>query len=385
MKNRLLFILLTLVSLIGFGQNSKKNILYIVDSIPIIKEPKEGFGFLKDNEIERVEIVKEKKIIKSKGYKDLDEIIYVFTKAYTKRPDSIKVIPTTSLMVKRNGTWYMKNSTIPYTGKFIDYYLNGKKEGEGTLIIGRLSGTRKKYHLNGNLFYVFEYRYGISNGIEERYREDGSLIQKGYNKNGKRIGVWEMFHPNGQLQLRSTYNDDGKQDGESISYYSTGKEKGKDIYKNGFYQKNKTNDKITEYYNQGQDFFYKGKYKSAIKKYTKCLEINKNWADAYFARGTAKLEDLQFDEAIKDFDETLNIEPYYTFAYSNRAFVIIRKYQLDNSRVISKSKKIQILASKETKIPESELKQVCEDLRKAVSLGDDNAMVLEAFKKYCKE
>ena len=40
-------------------------------------------------------------------------------------------------MTKKNGAWFLKDSE-PYTGKFIDYYLNGKKEGEGYLFNGKL-------------------------------------------------------------------------------------------------------------------------------------------------------------------------------------------------------------------------------------------------------
>ena len=43
MKNKILILLLTFSSIIGFGQN--ENILYVVDSIPVIEEPKEGFGY----------------------------------------------------------------------------------------------------------------------------------------------------------------------------------------------------------------------------------------------------------------------------------------------------------------------------------------------------
>ena len=98
-----------------------------------------------------------------------------------------------------------------------------------------------------------------------------------------------------------------------------------------------------------------------------------------------KLNNFQFDEAIIDFNKTLEIEPYFTNAYSNRAFAILRKFELGNGRTLSKSKDIQIIASKETEIPESELNKICADLKKAVSLGDDDWMVLEAMEKHCKE
>jgi hypothetical protein len=129
------------------------------------------------------------------------------------------------------------------------------------------------YHLNGNVSDEIEYENGISNGLEQRFYKDGTLMQKGSFNDGKENGVWEMYHPNGQLKQQTTFNENGKMDGESVSYYSTGKDKGKNIYKNGVYQKDKTNDKIFELYNQAQSYYKQGNFKSAIKKYTKCIEL----------------------------------------------------------------------------------------------------------------
>ena len=384
MKNKILILLLTLLPIIGFSQNQNENVLYVVDSIPVIEEPKEGFGMLTENEIDRVEVVKNKKAIEEIGYKDLDGIIYVFTKEYVIRPDSIKAIPTTKLMTKKNGTWYLKDSSTPYSGRFIDYYFTGKKQGEGTLFNGKLKGKRLMYHLNGNVSDEVEYENGLSNGMEKRFYKDGTLMQKGEFKNGQEIGIWEMYHPNGQLKQQTNFVN-GKMDGESVSYYSTGEIKGKNVYKNGVYQKDKVNDKLFKLYNESQELYKQLNYKGAIKKLDKALELEPNWADGYFARATMKLNNFQFDEAIKDFNKTLEIEPYFTNAYSNRAFAILRKYELGNSRTLSKSKDVQIIASKETEIPESELTKICADLNKAVSLGDDNWMVLEALEKHCNE
>jgi antitoxin component YwqK of YwqJK toxin-antitoxin module len=380
MKNKILLLLLTLLSINGFCQT--ENILYVVDSIPVIEEPKEGFGTLTEDLIDTTVVVKDKKSIESSGYKDLDGIIYVFTKAYVQRPDSIKTIPTTHLMTKKNGAWYLKDSLTTYSGNFIDYYLTGKKQGEGILFNGKLKGKRLLYHLNGNISDEIEYDNGISNGLEHRFYDDGTLMQKGSFKNGSEIGVWEMYHPNGQLKQHTNFVN-GKMDGESISYYSTGTEKGKNNYEKGVYQKNKVNDKIYDYYKQAQELYQKGNFKSAIKKYTKCIELQENWADGYFARGTARMNNFEFEKAIVDFNKTLEIEPYFTNAYANRAFALIRKHEFSNSRTLSKSKDIQIMASKEIEIPQPDLIKICDDLNKAVSLGDNNWMVLEALKKHC--
>jgi antitoxin component YwqK of YwqJK toxin-antitoxin module len=383
MKRQITILCLLFLSISTFGQNQNERILYIVDSIPIIDEPKEGFGTLAENEIEKVEVIKDKKIIETKGYKDLDGIIYVFTKEYEKRPDSLKAIPTTKKMTKKNGAWFLKDSES-YTGKFIDYYLNGKKEGEGFLFNGKLKGKRLLFYPEGNLSDEVEYENGLQNGIEKRYFKNGTLMQTGEFKNGKEIGIWEMYHPNGQLKQRTNFVD-GKMNGESVSYYSTGEIKGKNNYINGIYQKDKINDKLFELYNQSQELYRQMDYKGAIKKLDAALKIEPNWSDGYFARGTMKLNNFQFEEAKADFDKTLQIEPFFTNAYGNRAFTIIRKYEFGESRTLSKSKDVQVFATKKVEIPESEIEKICFDLSKAVELGDTNSMVLEAYKKYCKK
>jgi len=383
MKRQITILYLLFLSISTFGQNQNERILYIVDSIPIIEEPKEGFGTLTENEIEKVEVIKDKKVIENKGSRDLDGIIYVFTKEYAKRPDSLKAIPSTKKMTKKNGAWFLQESE-PYTGKFIDYYLNGKKEGEGYLFNGKLRGKRLLFHTNGNVSDEIEYENGLSNGTEKRFYENGTLMQKGEFKNGKEIGIWEMYHPNSQLKERTNFVN-GKMDGESVSYYSTGEIKGKNNYNNGIYQKDKINDKLFELYNQSQELYKQMDYKGAIKKLDAALKIEPNWSDGYFARGTMKLNNFQFEEAKADFDKTLQIEPFFTNAYGNRAFTIIRKYEFGNSRTLSKSKDVQVFATKKVEIPESEIEKICLDLSKAVELGDTNSMVLEAFKKYCKK
>ena len=382
LKKTVLFLLIIFRIFNVVSQN--ENVLYIVDSIPIIEEPKNGFGILTENDIDNVVVIKNKKTIDSIGYKNLDGIIYVFTKDYIQRPDSIKAIPTTNKMTKINGVWCLKNAT-PYSGKFIDYYLNGKIQGEGVLFNGKLKGKRLKYHLSGKVSDEIEYDNGISNGLEQRFYADGTLMQKGVLKNGKEVGDWEMYHPNGQLKQKAHFTDEGKMDGEVVSYYSTGKIRGTSYYENGVFIKDKLSEKLFDYYNESQELYKQVNYKAAIKKLTKAIELDSTWADGYFARGTMKLNDFQFDEALSDFNKALEIEPYFTNAYSNRAFTIIIKHEFSDSRTISKSNDFQILATKEVEIPKSEMTKICQDLNKAVSLGDDNHMILDALEKYCKE
>ncbi len=382
MKKKLLILLLIIGYSLAQGQNEKS--LFVVDSIPIIEEPKEN-NTLTQEEINNVVTITKRQTLDSLGYNDMDKVIYVFTKEYVNRPDSLKSIPSTGIMENRNSTWYLRNNTNPYSGRFIDYYMNGKKQGEGYLFNGRLKGNRKMYYQNGNLSADLEYENGISNGLEKSFYEDGKLKEEGVTKNQKKIGLWKSYHLNGQIKELTPHNDISMKHGESISYYSTGKIKSSFKYKDGTYIKDKNFEKFYKLYNDGQENFKLGNFKSAIKKYTKCMELNPTSADAYFARGTANLNEFDYESAISDFNKTLEIEPYFTSAYANRAFVLIRKYEFANSRKISKMQGVTIMASKKgATIPENDKIKICKDLNKAVSLGDKNWMVLDALKKHCE-
>ena len=131
--------------------------------------------------------------------------------------------------------------------------------------------------------------------------------------------------------------------------------------------------------------FREGNYQGAIKSYDKAVELNPNYSDAYFHRGTAYLNDFKFDEALKDFDKAIELEPLYVEAISSRAFARLRKYEFRNSRTLSKTSGVTILASKDkVEIPKDELDKICADLKKGIELGDNKAMILDAQKTYCQ-
>ncbi len=115
---RLIFSLLTLISIATYGQEKKEKILYIVDSIPIFHEISEEEGNLSEKTVDRIEVVTTKSKFGEYQIYDLDKLIFVFTKEYTKRPDDIKRITSfINKMYKKENKWCLKGSSTPYTGK----------------------------------------------------------------------------------------------------------------------------------------------------------------------------------------------------------------------------------------------------------------------------
>lgn len=362
------------------GQVIPDNIIYVVDSIPVIEDPQPGNEILPDDIFE-FKVMKNKDSLKLFGYEKMEGAIFIFTKEYQNRSEALKQIPSSKQMERKSGVYYFRGSQ--YSGKFIDYYYSGRKQGEGTLLDGKVDGNRKRYYQNGFLEVESNYNNGLKNGLDREYYENGCLEQKGEFSNGKEEGIWESYFPNGQVKQRSILKN-GVIEGESTVYYSNGKILAVEVTKNGKTFPDKRLEKINQAMDKGHEKSKEGDYKSAIKNYSKAIELDSSNAEAYFARGTTRLNDFQFSEAILDFDKALKFEPYLEKALSNRAFARIRIYQFAGSRKLSENNDVTILASKDNPgIPEEELSIICNDLKQAIFLGDKHKMVLDAYKEFC--
>jgi len=369
-----------LITQTSFGQTASDKIVYVVDSIPVINDPEED-NQISQSDVADITMIRNKDTLKLLGYSQFDGVAFLFTKEYRNRPDSIKRIPSSKQMENKNGVYLLHN--IPYYGPFIDYYYSGRIQGDGVFLNGKLNGHRKMYFQNGKVAVERDYKEGIENGFEKEYYEDGSIKQKGEFVDGKENGIWDMYFPNGQIKQRSSFIN-GEMQGETTIYYSTGKILAVEITKNGKTSPDKRLEKIYQLMHKGHQNSKEEDFNGAIKNYSKAIELDSTYAEAYFSRGTVKLNDFKFDEAIADFDKALQFEPYMAFALTNRAFARIRKYQFASSRIISKNSGVTVMASKDkVPIPQEEQGKICNDLQKAVLLGDKSKMTTEALANYC--
>jgi len=364
-----------------FGQNAGGKIIYTVDSITVIDDPEEGNEII-ETEIATLTVINNKDSLKLLGFDKFDGAIYIFTKEYSKRSEAIRLIPSSKQMVRNRGAFSFRGQN--YSGTFIDYYYSGRKQGEGTFQNGTLEGIRTIYYQDGKVAMEKHYSNGIENGLEKEYYTDGSLKQKGVFVNDKEEGVWESYYPNGQVKLRSQYKA-GEIYDTATKYYSTGKIKEKVFIKNGKVILDPNLEKIEKLMTKSNESNKEGDTKAAIKYCSKALLLDSTYAAAYFSRGTIKLNEFEFDEAIADLDKALHFEPFREIALSNRAFARIRKYQFTNGRTLTKNSEVIVLATKDiVAIPPSEQEKVCNDLQKAVFLGDKSKMISEALLNYCQ-
>ena len=86
------------------------------------------------------------------------------------------------------------------------------------------------------------------------------------------------------------------------------------------------------YRHRGRAYYLKGQYDQAISDYTKALEINpKHGAKVYNRRGNAYHQKGQYDQAISDFNKALDINPSYADVYANRGLAYYFKKEFDKS------------------------------------------------------
>ena len=71
--------------------------------------------------------------------------------------------------------------------------------------------------------------------------------------------------------------------------------------------------------------------RSAAADYTKAIEIDPNYAVAYYRRGNAFSTMGDLDRAISDYDEAVRLNSIYSFAYGERGAVYVRKGDFDRA------------------------------------------------------
>jgi len=85
-----------------------------------------------------------------------------------------------------------------------------------------------------------------------------------------------------------------------------------------------------KYLDDGIMDFYDGKFKAAIEKFNKSIELKNDMSVSYFYRGAAYHSIEEYDEAMLDYTKALSLDPKMTDAYYNRAKVILSRKDIQN-------------------------------------------------------
>ena len=84
-----------------------------------------------------------------------------------------------------------------------------------------------------------------------------------------------------------------------------------------------------EHNEQGITLTNEGKYNEAIAEFSKAIELDQNFTEAYSGRGMAYRKNGQNDLAIVDYNKAIELDPKYAIAYNNRGVAYYSKGQND--------------------------------------------------------
>lgn len=159
-------------------------------------------------------------------------------------------------LVMRDSVMYEVNTDIPFTGRGIERYNNeqfshiigyseGLKHGKeqkytenGTLLEefthskGELHGTYSKFFMDGKLYHSIDYKNGKKEGKVVDYFDDGNIQTESYYKDGKLNGKVESFMRNGKLGILENYMA-GEKHGKQARWNEDGIKLAESYYANG--------------------------------------------------------------------------------------------------------------------------------------------------------
>lgn len=76
---------------------------------------------------------------------------------------------------------------------------------------------------------------------------------------------------------------------------------------------------LEECINLGIDYYKKGEYDNAIFYYTKAIEIDPQYFEAYINRANIYASKKNYEQAISDYNKAIEINQNYTITYYNKA------------------------------------------------------------------
>lgn len=355
------FVCFLLLLTTAVGQTSGKKMLFVIDSFPLLGDPEEWNQVLPED-IADLTVVRNKDTLKLFGWPDLGGIVYIFTKEYRKRPDSLKRIPTLKQMEMKNNEWRLHGNL--YSGKYIDYYNNGKIQNEGTLLYGRLHGELIVYFRNGNKKSAANYKNGILNGIATEYYPNGALMQTSEYVGGTYRRTPQTYFVNGQPMYGKNLRKKTRYD-TAFTYYSTGKIKKMQLIRNGTPVFDQRENDINYYTTRFNHSINARNTKDANKYFLELYKLDSTSSDTYFLEGMLLAKELRFEKAIASFDKALKLEPLMRESLLQRALTRINKYRSININGVPEHNYAPITVADITSIPDNEQEKICNDLRKA--------------------
>lgn len=132
-------------------------------------------------------------------------------------------------IVIKDGLIYTSSDSIPYNGLIKDT-VNGKII-EYEVFNGKKNGLFKIYHKNGILEMIGTIEDNLNQGKWTYYYQSGQIESEGYFKDDLPTGLWKWYHENGNLKEIGTF-EKGNREGKWIFYDLDGNKIEEKYFKN---------------------------------------------------------------------------------------------------------------------------------------------------------
>ncbi len=96
---------------------------------------------------------------------------------------------------------------------------------------------------------------------------------------------------------------------------------------------NESIQKSIEFFNRGNLEKLLTNYNIAISYFTKSIELNPGFAEAFYKRGNVKFIMEDYENALNDYNQAIMLNPKLAEAYHNRALIKFNKGDKENGRI----------------------------------------------------
>ena len=96
--------------------------------------------------------------------------------------------------------------------------------------------------------------------------------------------------------------------------------------------------------NEGLLYTNTGEYHKAIAAFTRAIELDPNFTDAYISRGWVYIELEQYEQAVVDYTKAIELDPSLADAYINRSGAYIELGQYEQA-IVDYEKAVQLNAN----------------------------------------
>ena len=277
--------------------------------------PQNGYRFLE-------ELMQDKE--PSLGYRVLSLLLTKARKEEAKKED-------------REKEWH---EALDYAFKTYTPVVIGYGGGDGSLMTYLQQSTSNK-----GIYWCYLDKYGLPNSVIQKFvrlRNVCLVTIDGFDKFMLELGLTmfpnEIMPPSTSEYLKNQMDIRVKNYTEQYSK-TRQMEEVKDIlpiinsaeekYEEDMEKKPELN--FWEYFFRADRKYIEGDFSGAIQDYSKAIDLNPNYAFAYFTRCISYAALKQYERAIQDYDKAIELNPNYADAYNNRSNCYLSKHELEKA------------------------------------------------------